>query len=141
MLTIKCKRRTAPGQPLVTAGEGALRRPLWVKSGLMQCNNACPLRAKSGSAMRPSLSAFALHRFVREPLELDPNRVNKGPLALQHYQASRILFRRNPPLGACATAPKELSSRVLMIERTGLRYQCSREAVSPASKSSESGKS
>src|SRR5262245_9349570 len=90
---------------------------------------------------RPFLSAFALHRFIREPLKLDSNRVSEGHITLRHYQACNILFRRNPPLGACTTAPKKLASRILMIERRRLQYQRSREPVPPASKFSESSKS
>src|SRR5712675_1557226 len=43
---------------------------------------------------RPLLSALALQRFVREPLELDHKWVTH--LTLRHYQSCRILFRRNP---------------------------------------------
>jgi hypothetical protein len=73
------------------------------------------------------LSAFAPHRFVRELLELDRNRVSKGRLTLRHYQGRSILFRRNPPLGGCTAGPKELASRVLMLGRRRLQYQRSRE--------------
>jgi hypothetical protein len=54
------------------------------------------------------LSAFALHRFVRQPLELDPKLMTKGHVALCHYQARSILLRRNPLLGA-STTPKKNS--------------------------------
>jgi len=39
------------------------------------------------------LSAFALHRLVREPLELDRKRLSKGILTLHHDQACGVLFR------------------------------------------------
>src|SRR5262249_32827989 len=84
------------------------------------------------SAARLFLSALALHRFVREPLELDRKWMRKAHLTLRHYQACGILVKRNPPLGACTSAPKELASRVLMIEHRRLQYQRSREPVPPA---------
>src|SRR5262249_3630169 len=93
------------------------------------------------SAARLFLSALALHRFVREPLELDRKWMRKAHLTLRHYQACGILVKRNPPLGACTSAPKELASRVLMIEHRRLQYQRSREPVPPALKLSESSKS
>src|SRR5262249_47819647 len=54
------------------------------------------------------LSTVTLHRFVHEPLELDRKRVKKGHLTLRHDQACGIRLRRNPPLSACSSAPKEL---------------------------------
>jgi hypothetical protein len=75
----------------------------------------------------PFLSAFALHRFVREPLELDHKWMRH--LTLRHYQACGILSRRNPPLGTSTSAPKELASRVLMVERRRLQDQRSGEPV------------
>jgi hypothetical protein len=58
-----------------------------------------------------------LHRFVREPLELDRKWMSKSHLTLRHYQACGILSRRNPPLSACTSVPKDLASRILMVER------------------------
>jgi hypothetical protein len=49
---------------------------------------------------------------LRTPFELDRKSVSKGRLTLLHCQARRILLRRNPPLGACTSAPKELAFRV-----------------------------
>src|SRR5262249_46524889 len=89
---------------------------------------------------RPVLSAFALHRFVREPLELDRKWMGKAHLTLRHDQACGIRFRRNPPLRACASAPKELASRVLMLEGRRLQGQRSREPVPLALKFSERSK-
>src|SRR5882724_2357769 len=86
--------------------------------------------------MRGHLSAFALHRFVRQPFELDHKWMPH--LTLRHYQACGILFRRNPPLGACTSAPKQLTSRVLMLEPRRLQDQRSREPMSLALKFSES---
>src|SRR5215468_3802031 len=86
------------------------------------------------------LSAFALHRFVREPLELDRKWMGKAHLTLRHDQACGIRFRRNPPLRACASAPKELASRVLMLERRRLQGQRSREPVPFALQLSERSK-
>jgi hypothetical protein len=62
----------------------------------------------------PFFSALALHCFVGEPFELGHKWMPR--LTLRHYQACGILFRRNPPLGACTSAPKELASRVLIVE-------------------------
>src|SRR6266446_5371958 len=86
------------------------------------------------------LSAFALHRFVREPLELDRKWMSKAHLTLRHDQACSIRFRRNPPLSACASAPKELASRILMVEGGRLKDQRSREPVPAALKFSLSSK-
>src|SRR5207344_2132258 len=54
---------------------------------------ACPHAANPN----PLLSALVLHRFVREPLELDRKRMRKRCLTLHHDQARGILLRRNPP--------------------------------------------
>src|SRR6516165_1313439 len=78
---------------------------------------------------RPFSSALALHRFIREPLELDRKWMSKAHLTLRHYQACRILFRRNPPLSAGKTAPKKLAYCILMVERRGLQDQTAREPV------------
>src|SRR5262249_55285488 len=93
------------------------------------------------SAARLYLSALALHRFVREPLELDRKWMRKAHLTLRHYQACGILVKRNPPLGACTSAPKELASRVLMIEHRRPQYQRSREPGPPPLRPSETTKS
>src|SRR5580692_11633725 len=61
-------------------------------------------------------------------------------LTLRHYQACGILSRRNPPLSACTSAPKELASRILMVERRRLQDQRSREPEPLALKFSESRK-
>src|SRR5215831_8089014 len=58
-----------------------------------------------------------------------------APLSILRYS-----FRRNPPLGACTSAPKKLASRVLMVERRRLQDQRSREPVTFALKFSESSK-
>src|SRR5262249_13144905 len=89
---------------------------------------------------RPFLSAFALHRFVREPLELAREWSGKAHPTLRHDQACGVRSRRNPPLRACASAPKELASRVLMLERRRLQSQRSREPVPLALKFSERSK-
>jgi len=86
------------------------------------------------------LSAFALQRFIREPLELDRKWMSKAHLTLRHYQACGILFRRNPPLSAGKSAPKELASCILMVERRRLQDQRSREPLPLALKFSESSK-
>src|SRR5262245_425084 len=96
-------------------------------------------RHASGISIR-RLSAFALHRFVREPLELDCKWMRKAHLALRHDQARDILFGRNPPLGACASAPKELAFRILMLEGSRLQQQRTRERVPLALKFSVSSK-
>src|SRR5215470_18060715 len=94
----------------------------------------------SCSGCEAILSALALHRLVREPLELDRKWMSKAHLTLCHYQACGILFRRNPPLSACASAPKELASRLLMVESRRPKDQRSGEPVSPALQFSVSGK-
>src|SRR6266481_4982068 len=86
------------------------------------------------------LSALALHRVVREPLELDRKWMSKAHLTLRHDQACGILSRRNPPLRAGASAPIELASRILMVEGSRLQDQRSREPVPPASNLSVSCK-
>src|SRR5580704_13339468 len=77
-------------------------------------------------------SALALHRVVREPLELGREWMRKAHLALRHDQACGILFGRNPPLRACASAPKELAARILMVEGRRVKGQRSRESVPAA---------
>src|SRR5262249_57227605 len=94
----------------------------------------------SCSGCEAILSALALHRFVREPLELGPKWMSKAHLTLCHYQARGVLFRRNPPLSACASAPKELASRFLMFEGRRLQDQRSCEPVPLALKFSVSSK-
>src|SRR3954462_11922677 len=81
----------------------------------------------------PFLSALALHRFVREPLELDRKRMSKRCLTLHHDQARGILPRQNPPLRACTSAPEELAARILVVERRRRQDQRSRGPVPPAS--------
>src|SRR3954468_19656061 len=88
---------------------------------------------RGGYNANPFLSALALHRFVREPLELDRKRMSKPRLTLRHDQARGLLSRRNPPLRACASAPEQLAARVLVVERRRIQDQRSREPVPPAS--------
>src|SRR2546430_1728599 len=94
----------------------------------------------SCSGCEAILSALALHRVVREPLELDRKWMRKAHLTLRHDQACGILFWRNPPLRARASAPRELASRILMVEGRRLHDQRSREPVPPALKFPVSGK-
>src|SRR6267154_5730595 len=95
------------------------------------------IRTQAANA-KPFLSVLVLHRFVREPLELDHKWMPH--LTLRHYQACGIPSRRNPPLSACTSAPKELASRILMVERRRLQGQRSREPVPFAFKFSVSRK-
>ena len=88
----------------------------------------CHIRTHAANA-KPFLSVLALHRFVCEPLELDRKWMSKPHLTLRHDQACGILSRRNPPLSACTSAPKELASLILMVERCRLQDQRSREPV------------
>src|SRR5260221_283876 len=103
-----------------------------------------PRNAPGGGAGRtavcPPSRALGLPRVVREPLELDRKWMRKAHLTLRHDQACGILFGRNPPLRACASAPRELASRILMVEGRSLKYQRSREPVPPALKFPVSGK-
>src|SRR5262245_58905138 len=126
------------------AGVGAeFKRDIGVNVGLCGRSSEMTRWARAGlnpADARPFLSAFALHRFVREPLELDRKWMGKAHLALRHDQACGIRFRRNPPLRACAPAPKELASRVLMLEGRRLQGQRSREPVPLALKFSERSK-
>src|SRR5262245_21829747 len=78
------------------------------------------------------LSATALQRLVHKPLGLDRKRVSKGHLTLRHDQACSIRLRRNPPLSACRSGPKELASCILMVEHRRLQYQRSGEPVPSA---------
>src|SRR5215471_14592434 len=94
-----------------------------------QRNDAMGQNRTHAADARSFLSALALHRFVREPLELDRKWMSKAHLTLRHDQACGILFRRNPPLSACASAPKELASRIPMFERGRLQDQRPREPV------------
>jgi hypothetical protein len=94
-----------------------------------------PLDVRSGAeadrcSARKAISAFALHRFVREPFELDHKWMTH--LTLRHDQAGGIRFRRNPPLGAHTSVPEELASRILMVEHGRLQDQPASEPVSPA---------
>jgi hypothetical protein len=50
--------------------------------------------------------ALALHRFVREPLELDGKWMSQAHLTLRRYQACGIFFKGNAPLSACASPQK-----------------------------------
>src|SRR5229473_3690531 len=117
------------------------RCPLYSQSdavaGQQRIDTMCHIRIHAANA-KPFLSVLALHRFVREPLELDHKWMPH--LTLRHYQACGILSRRNPPLSASTSAPKELASRVLMVEHRRLQDQRSRESVPPALKFSESSK-
>src|SRR4029077_21055440 len=88
----------------------------------------------------PSPSGFAFPRLIREPLELGREWMRKAHLALRHDQACGILFGRNPPLRACASAPKELAARILMVEGRRVKGQRSRESVPAALQFSVRGK-
>src|SRR6516225_5925169 len=107
------KSRLQPGEFLVTSAKRLLQQYL--------------PEPDSCSGCEAILSALALHRFVREPLELGRKWMSKAHLTLRHDQACGILFWRNPPLRACASAPKELASRLLMVEGRRLKDQRSRE--------------
>src|SRR5215475_10722552 len=87
---------------------GEFKRDIGVNVGLARRSSEMTRWAGVGLTLtdaRPVLSAFALHRFVREPLEFDRKWMGKAHLALRHDQACGIRFRRNPPLRACASAP------------------------------------
>src|SRR5262249_11462636 len=109
-VTFCCTRGcSAPGQSRSSVDVASM-------SGLPPQADLSASITDSRSGCEAILSALALHRFVREPLELDRKWMSKAHLTLCHYQACGILFRRNPPLSACASAPKELASRILMVE-------------------------
>src|SRR5262245_61600963 len=76
-----------------------------------------------GADAKAILSALALHRFVRQPLEFQRKWMTKGHLTLRHHYACHIHFWRNPPLRARYSAPKKLTSLVLIVERGRLHDQ------------------
>src|SRR5262249_2004773 len=129
----RARRRSAKCFAGPCGRPGSIRGSRWAAAKDLMGQN----RPHAADARRV-LSAFVLHRLVREPFELDHKWMPH--LTLRHYQACGIPFKRNPPLGACTSAPKELASRVLMVERRRLQDQRSREPVPPASKFSKSRK-
>ena len=50
-----------------------------------------------------------LHRLIRQPLELERERVDERHLALRHHHAGHVALRRNPPLRARHAAPIEFA--------------------------------
>src|SRR6185436_20214501 len=72
------------------------------------------------SSRRAHSFGVLLHRLIRQPLELERERVNERHLALRHHDAGHVALGRYPPLGAGHAAPIELARGIGMIERRGL---------------------